>query len=100
SGATTEGSCAFSLYYDHANSITRNTQLLYMLLAPIGYLDPIYPRSFHNMIIITFHLNYTEGLYFQQPLFSHTHYCYGVGILKVSEADSRCLKSNKGSPNS
>ena len=29
-GPTTEGSCSPILYYDHVNSITRNTQLLYI----------------------------------------------------------------------
>ena len=33
-GVTTEGSCSLFLYYNHANSIARNTQLLYMLLCP------------------------------------------------------------------
>ena len=27
-GVTTEGSCSLFLYYDHVNSITKNTQLL------------------------------------------------------------------------
>ena len=60
---TTERSCSLVLYFDHINSITKNTQLLYMLLCSydIGYLDPIYPRSVHNMTIIAFHLNYTKG---------------------------------------
>ena len=63
SGMTTEGSYSLALYYDHINSITRNTQLLYICyFAPIGYLVPIYPRSFHNMTTIAFHLNYTKGL--------------------------------------
>ena len=31
-GVTTERSCFFVLYFGHVNSITRNTQLLYMLL--------------------------------------------------------------------
>ena len=31
SGVATEGLCSLVLYYDHVNSITRNTQLLYML---------------------------------------------------------------------
>ena len=31
-GVTTEGSCSFFLCYNPANSITRNTQLLYRLL--------------------------------------------------------------------
>ena len=45
---TTEGSCSIALYYGHINSITRNTQLLYICsLASIGYLVQIYPRSFH-----------------------------------------------------
>ena len=30
SGVTTEGSSPLVLYYDHINSITRNTQLLYI----------------------------------------------------------------------
>ena len=47
SGVTTEVLSCLVVYYDHIISITRNTQLLYMLLfsAPIGYLIPIYPRS-------------------------------------------------------
>ena len=59
SGVTTEGSCSLVLYYDHVNSITRNTQLLYILLCSYRLSkDPIYPRSFHNMTtIIVFHLN-------------------------------------------
>ena len=32
SGVTTEGSCFLVLYFDHVNSKTRNTQLLYVLL--------------------------------------------------------------------
>ena len=56
SGVTTEGSCSLVLYYDHINSITRNTQLLYICyFVPIGFLVPIYPRSFHNMTTIAFH---------------------------------------------
>ena len=63
SGVTTEGSSCLVLYYDHINSITRNTQLLYICyFAPNGYPVPINPRSFHNMTTIAFHLNYTKGL--------------------------------------
>ena len=63
SEVTTEGSSSFVLYYDHINSITRNTQLLYICyLSRIGYLVPINPRSFHNMTTIAFHVNYTKGL--------------------------------------
>ena len=63
SGVTTEGSCSVVLYHDHIDSITRNMQLLYTwYFAPIGYLNPIYPRSFYNMTTISFHLNYTKGL--------------------------------------
>ena len=37
----TEGSCSLVLYNDHVNSITRNTQLLYICyFRPIGYLVP------------------------------------------------------------
>ena len=32
SGVTTAGSYSFFLYYDHANNITRSTQLLYNML--------------------------------------------------------------------
>ena len=32
SGVTTEESCSLALYYAHVNGITRNTQLLYVLL--------------------------------------------------------------------
>ena len=31
-GVTTDRPCSFFIYYDHANSIIRNTQPLYMLL--------------------------------------------------------------------
>ena len=64
SGMTIEGSYSLVLYYDHiVNSITRNTQLLYICyFAPIDYLVPMNPRYFHNMITIAFHLNYTKGL--------------------------------------
>ena len=31
SGVTTEWSCSFVFYYDRASSLTRNTQLLFML---------------------------------------------------------------------
>ena len=60
---TTEGSYSLVLYCDLMNSITRNTELLHKCyFAPIGYLVPIYPRSFHNMTITVFHLNYTKRL--------------------------------------
>ena len=37
----TEGLCSLVLYYDHVNSIARNTQLLYICcFGPIGYLIP------------------------------------------------------------
>ena len=57
-GVTTKGSCSLVLYYDYMKSITKNAQLL----SPIGYLDSIYPKSFHNMTTITIHLNYTKEL--------------------------------------
>ena len=57
-GVTTEGSFSLVIYCDYINSITRNTQLIYMCyFAPIGYLVPINPRSFHNMTTTAFHLN-------------------------------------------
>ena len=63
SGVTTEGSSSLVLYYDHINSITRNTQLLYIYyFAFIGYLFSINPRSFHNLTTIVFHLNYITEL--------------------------------------
>ena len=38
-GVTTEGLSSLDLYYDYINSITRNTQPLYICyFAPIGYL--------------------------------------------------------------
>ena len=63
SGVTAEGSCYLVLYYDHRNSINRNKQSLFICyFATIGYLVPIYPRSFHNMTTIALHLNFTKGL--------------------------------------
>ena len=51
-----------TLYHDLVNSITRNTQLLYILhFAPIDYLDQISPRSFQKVIIIAVHMNCTKG---------------------------------------
>ena len=47
SGGTTQGSSSLVLYYDHINSITRNTQLLYICyFSPICYLVPINPEIF------------------------------------------------------
>ena len=44
SGVTTDGSSSLVLYDDRINSITRNTQLLYICyFAPIGYLVQINP---------------------------------------------------------
>ena len=58
SEVTTDGSCSFVLYYDHVNGKTRNMQLLSICyFASVDYLVPIYPRSFHNMTTIAFHLN-------------------------------------------
>ena len=46
SGVTTEGWSSLVLYYDHINSITRSTQLLFIsCFASVGYLVPIDPRS-------------------------------------------------------
>ena len=52
---TTEG-------YNHMKSITRNTQLRYMLLCSHRLFNSDIPEIFHNMTAIAFHLNYTKGL--------------------------------------
>ena len=62
SGVTTEGWASLVLYYDHINSIIRNTQLLYMLLFSYWLPNSNIPKIFHNSTTITFHLNYAEGL--------------------------------------
>lgn len=46
SGVTTEGSYFLVLYYDHIYSITRNTQLLYMLLYSYWLPSPDVPEIF------------------------------------------------------
>ena len=46
SGVTTEGWSSLVLYYDHINSITRSTQLLFICyFALIGYVVLVNPRS-------------------------------------------------------
>ena len=62
SGVTTEGWASLVLYYDHIHSITRNTQLLYMLLCSYWLPNSDIPEIFHNITTIAFHLNYTKGL--------------------------------------
>ena len=63
SGVTTEGSSPLVLNYDHINSITRNTKLLYICyFTPIGYLVPMNPRYCHNMITVAFYLSSNKGL--------------------------------------
>ena len=63
SGVTTEGWSSLVLYYDHIiNSITRNTQLIYMLLCSYWLSSSDIPEIFHNMTTIAFRLNYTRGL--------------------------------------
>ena len=63
SGVTTEGWSSLVLYYDHIKSIiTRNTQLLYMLLYSYWLPTSDIPEIFHNSTTITFYLNYTKGL--------------------------------------
>ena len=57
SGVTTEGWSSLVLYYDHMNRITRNTQLLYILLCSYWLPYSDIPEIFHNMTTITFHLN-------------------------------------------
>ena len=58
SGVTTKESCSFFLYYDHASSVTGNTQLLYMLLCPYWLsrsdIPDIFPR--HDKHDISFKL--------------------------------------------
>ena len=62
SGVITERWSSLVLYYDHINSITRSTQLLYMLLCSYWLPNSDIPEIFHNMTTIAFHLNYTKGL--------------------------------------
>ena len=57
SGVTTERWASLVLYYDHMNSIARNTQLLYMLLCSYWLLNSDISETFHNMTTIAFHLN-------------------------------------------
>ena len=63
-GVTTAGwSSLLVLYYDDTiNSITRNTQLLYMLLCSYWLPNSDIPEIFHNSTTIAFYLNYTKGL--------------------------------------
>ena len=63
SAVTTEGWSSLVLYCDHINSIiTRNTQLLYMLLYSYWLPNSDMPDIFHNSTTIAFYLNYTRGL--------------------------------------
>ena len=62
SGVTTEGWASLVLYYDHINSIIRNTQLLYMLLCFYWLPNFDIPEIFHNSVTIAFYLNYNKGL--------------------------------------
>ena len=50
SGVTTEGWASLVLYYDHINSIIRNTQLLYMLLCSYRPPNSDIPEIFRNMV--------------------------------------------------
>ena len=59
SGVTIEGWTFLVLYYDHVNSIIRNTQLLYMLLFSYWLPNSDIPEIFHNSTTIAFPLNYT-----------------------------------------
>ena len=60
SRVTTEGWSSLVLFYDLINSITRHTQLLYMLLCSYWLLNSDIPEIFHNMTIIAFFLNYIK----------------------------------------
>ena len=48
SGVTTEGWSSLVRYYDHINRITRNTQLLYMLLCSYWLPYSDIPEIFHD----------------------------------------------------
>ena len=65
SGVPTEGWASLVLYYDHINSITRNTQLLQMSLCSYWLPKSDMPEIFRDMTIISFHLNYTKRLQFK-----------------------------------
>ena len=57
SGVTTEGWSSLVVYYDHINSIARNTQLLYMVLRSYWIPNSDKPEIFHNITTMAFHLN-------------------------------------------
>ena len=61
-GVTTEGWASLVFYYDHVNSIIRNTQLLYIILCSYWLPSSDIPEIFHNMTTIAFYLNRTKGL--------------------------------------
>ena len=53
SGVTTEGWSSLVLYYDRINSITRNTQLLFICyFALIGYVVLVNPKSSRTLKVI------------------------------------------------
>ena len=60
SGVITEGSCSLVHYYDHVYSITRNTQLLYMLRCSYWLSRSDIFEIFPNMTTIALYLNYTK----------------------------------------
>ena len=62
SGVTTEVLSSLVVNYDHIISITKNTQLLYMLFCSYWLPNSDITEISHNMTIIAFYLNYTRGL--------------------------------------
>ena len=55
SGVTTEEWTSLVLYYEHINSIIRNTHLLYMLLCSYWLPTSDIPEIFHNSTTIAFY---------------------------------------------
>ena len=59
SGVTTGEWTSLVLYYDHINSIIKNTQVLYMLICSYWLPNSNIPEIFHNSTTIAFYLNNT-----------------------------------------
>ena len=62
SGVTTEGWASLVLYYDHINSIIRNTQLLCMLFCSYWLPNSDMPEVSHHSTTVAFYFHYTKGL--------------------------------------
>ena len=57
SGVITDRWVSLATYYDHINSIIRNTQLTYKLLCSYWLSNSDIPEIFHNSTTIAFYLN-------------------------------------------